>query len=241
MNYLLDINVVGELRKSAAMVNGSARSWVSARSPETLFISVVTVMELEIGVGRTVRRDRQQGLRLRAWLDERVMTAFEGRVLDVYRPLELRQGVNDHSAEAEARIAWSYNRRQRAVARYYSEIMTRTSQPTRLPADVYDAAVVASAITSRPVAQQIAHWARIGRELEMSPRVNHRAIMQVLAGTGTYDMLGEHEQAIVRQGWAERMTDLRGELSYAAEFAKTRESYSEIDEDGKLVVHAARG
>lgn len=118
--------------------------------------------------------------------------------------------------------------------------MARTSQPTRLPADVYDAAVVASAITSRPVAQQIAHWARIGREVEMSPRLNHRAIMQVLAGTGSYDGLGEQEQAIVRKEWAERVTILRDELNYAAEYAAAGESYSEVDEDGNVIVHPAR-
>lgn len=116
--------------------------------------------------------------------------------------------------------------------------MSRTSQPTRLPADVYDAAVAAAAVTSRPVAQQIAHWARIGRELEMSPQVNHRAITQVLAGASSYDVLGQHEQAIVRKEWAERATTLRNALNYADGFAAVGESYSEVDEDGKLIVHA---
>ena len=119
--------------------------------------------------------------------------------------------------------------------------MTRTSQPTRLPADVYDSAVAATAVTSRTVPQQIAHWARIGRELEMSPRVNHRLITQVLAGAGSYDALGEHEQAIVRDEWAERATMLRGGLNYAEKFAAAGESYSEANEDGNLVVHPAHG
>ena len=119
--------------------------------------------------------------------------------------------------------------------------MSRSSQPTRLPADVYESALAATVVTSRTVPQQIAHWARIGRELEMSPGVNHRAINQVLAGMGPYDSLAEHEQAIVREGWAERMTALRGELDYAAQFTAADESYSEVDEDGNLIVHPARG
>ncbi|MCY0903424.1 TA system antitoxin ParD family protein [Arthrobacter sp. H14-L1] len=119
--------------------------------------------------------------------------------------------------------------------------MTRTSQPTRLPADVYDSALAATVVTSRTVPQQIAHWARIGRELEMSPGVNHRAITQVLAGTSSYDSLGEQEQAIVREEWADRMATLRGELDYAAQFAAAGESYSEVDENGNLLVHPARG
>lgn len=123
------------------------------------------------------------------------------------------------------------------VARCYSSIMTRTSQPTRLPLDVYESALAASAITSRTVPQQIAHWARIGRELEMSPEVNHRAITKVLTGKSSYDSLGEREQAIVRGEWAERLTELRGELDYTVQFSAAGEAYSEADEDGNVLVH----
>lgn len=117
--------------------------------------------------------------------------------------------------------------------------MTRTSQPTRLPADVYESAAAATLTTSRTVPQQIAHWARIGRELEMSPRVNHRVVTEVLTGTGSYDDLGEHEQAIVREEWADRATTLRSRQNYAAQFAAAGESYSEVDDDGNLIVHPA--
>lgn len=118
--------------------------------------------------------------------------------------------------------------------------MTRTSQPTRLPADVYESAVATAHVASRTVPQQIAHWARIGRELEMSPQVNHRQIAEVLSGSGSYDSLTEQEQAIVREGWGDRMSALREELDYAARFIASGESYSELDEDGNLVVHPAR-
>ncbi len=95
MNYLLDTNVISELRKSAGLINPLVREWVIARSPETLFISVISVMELEIGVGRVERRDHTQGNRLRDWLDKRVLTAFDGRVLAV--DLEVaRQAARTH-------------------------------------------------------------------------------------------------------------------------------------------------
>ncbi|EMY35634.1 hypothetical protein D477_003028 [Arthrobacter crystallopoietes BAB-32] len=119
--------------------------------------------------------------------------------------------------------------------------MTRTSQPTRLPSDVYESAVAAARVASRTVPQQIAHWARIGRELEMSPQVNHRAIARVLSGADSYDSLGEQEQAIVREEWTERVTALREELNYEAAFAAAGEPYSEADEDGNVVVRRARG
>lgn len=118
--------------------------------------------------------------------------------------------------------------------------MSRTSQPTRLPADIYASAAAEATAASRTVPQQIAHWARIGRELERSPQVNHRAVAQVLAGDGSYDLLGEREQAVVRGAWAERATALREGLNYEAEFTAAGESYSEADEDGNVIVHPAR-
>lgn len=118
--------------------------------------------------------------------------------------------------------------------------MSRTSQPARLPADVYESAAAEAPAASRTVPQQIAHWARIGRQLEMSPQVNHRAVAQVLAGDGSYDLLGEREQAVVRGAWAERMTAIREGLNYETEFTAAGESYSEADEDGSVIVHPAR-
>lgn len=117
----------------------------------------------------------------------------------------------------------------------------RTSPPTRLPADVYEPAAAEALAASRTVPQQIAHWARIGRALEMSPQVNHRAVAQVLAGDGSYDLLGEREQAVVRGAWAEKIAALRTSLNYESEFAAEGESYSEADEHGNLIVHPARG
>ena len=117
----------------------------------------------------------------------------------------------------------------------------RTTPPTRLPADIYESAVAQAAAESRSVPLQIAHWARIGRELEMSPQVNHRAIAQVLAGHNSYDLLGEREQAVVRGTWSERVAALRGALNYEARFAAVGESYSEADEDGNVIITPGRG
>lgn len=125
------------------------------------------------------------------------------------------------------------------VARCYNSYMSRSSQPTRLPADVYESAAVAARIASRTVPQQLAHWARIGRELEMSPQVNHRAVSRVLAGANSYDELGEREQALVREEWSSRVNELRSGLNYEADFEAAGEPYSEADKNGTVVVHSA--
>ncbi|PYI69920.1 hypothetical protein CVV68_01420 [Arthrobacter livingstonensis] len=67
------------------------------------------------------------------------------------------------------------------------------------------------------------------------------AVAGVLAGTDSYDSLGEQEQAIVREQWADSMTALRDGLNYEEEITAAGDSYSEIDDDGNLVVHQARG
>jgi predicted nucleic acid-binding protein len=80
--FLLDTNIVSELRKSAK-VNPQVRRWAAGISPTALYLSVISVLELEIGVLRVERRDPSQGAILRAWLEGRVLTAFEDRILPI--------------------------------------------------------------------------------------------------------------------------------------------------------------
>ncbi len=112
--------------------------------------------------------------------------------------------------------------------------------PTRIDEDVANAAKVAGELLSRSAAQQINHWARIGRELEASKGISQRDIAQVLGGRSLYDALNVREQAIVRAEWNERMTALRESLNLAAEFTAAGESWVEADENGKVVAHATR-
>jgi toxin FitB len=80
--YVLDTNVVAELRKSKARkADKNVTAWARSVAPASLFISVVTVLELELGVLRIERRDMAQGSMLRTWLDGYVMPAFAGRIL----------------------------------------------------------------------------------------------------------------------------------------------------------------
>lgn len=81
MRYLLDTNVVSELRRPRAA--DAVREWILAQPVAALAISVITVMELEIGVRRVERRDPGQGEVLRQWLDQRVVAAFRERILPI--------------------------------------------------------------------------------------------------------------------------------------------------------------
>jgi hypothetical protein len=107
--------------------------------------------------------------------------------------------------------------------------------PTRIDEDVATAAKAAGELLSRSAAQQVNHWARIGRELEASKSVSQREIAKVLSGRTSYDVLNVREQAIVRAEWNERMTALREGMDLAAEFSVAGQGWVEADADGKVV------
>lgn len=83
MTYLLDTNVVSELRKAEGRADPAVRAWAGSQRTSELFLSVLTVMEVEIGVARVEHRDRRQGAVLRRWLERDLLPAFAGRLLPV--------------------------------------------------------------------------------------------------------------------------------------------------------------
>ncbi len=85
---LLDTNVVSELRKvRTGKAHPNVAAWSRTVSPASLFLSVITVHELEVGVGLLERRDPAQGALLRTWLDGHVLPTFAGRCLPVDGPV----------------------------------------------------------------------------------------------------------------------------------------------------------
>lgn len=104
--YLLDTNVISELRKPKADANVVA--WAKSVIAPRLFISVITLKELETGVLRMERRDPAQGKVLRTWLKRHVMPAFDARILPVDAAVALRCAnlhVPDQANESDALIA----------------------------------------------------------------------------------------------------------------------------------------
>lgn len=111
------------------------------------------------------------------------------------------------------------------------------SMPTRVDGDLFDAAKTVGAVNSRSAAQQINHWARIGREFEASGRISLRDIERVLAGQASYDDIGEPAQAVVRATWDQRVAEKLASLDFAREFTEAGESWSEGDDSGQVVQH----
>lgn len=108
MSYLLDTNVVSELRKSERRADRAVRSWVASRAPSDLYLSAVTILEIELGIARLGRHDTRQADHLQAWLEDDVLKVFAGRVLSVDVPVARRAArlhVPDPRPERDALIA----------------------------------------------------------------------------------------------------------------------------------------
>ncbi len=82
--YVLDTRVVAELRKAkAGKADRNVTAWAESIAPSSLFLSTVTVLELELGVLLIERRDHSQGAVLRAWMDGHVLPTFACRILPI--------------------------------------------------------------------------------------------------------------------------------------------------------------
>ena len=107
--YLLDTNVISELRKVGdGKANDAVVAWVSGIDAGEMFISALTLMELEIGILRIERRDFEQGTRLRVWFETQVCPEFEDRTLSIDAAIARRCAqlhVPDPKSERDALIA----------------------------------------------------------------------------------------------------------------------------------------
>ena len=105
--FLLDTNVLSELRRRDR-TDRNVAAWADALDPADLFLSAITILEIEAGTLLIERRDPAQGALLRAWIDHRVLPAFAGRILAVDTAVAQRCArlhVPDPRAERDALIA----------------------------------------------------------------------------------------------------------------------------------------
>jgi len=90
--YLLDTNVLSELRKVPA--NPRVKNWVDAQDKATLFISAVSMLEIRRGIHKLeLRGDLAQAAIFTAWLQRQIQPAFAGRILSIDQDVALRAAV----------------------------------------------------------------------------------------------------------------------------------------------------
>lgn len=109
MMYVLDTNVVSELRKvRLGKADANVALWTESVDAADLFVSAITIMELELGILSIERKDAAQGAVLRSWLEQQVLPEFSGRTLSVDTAVAQRCArlhVPDKRGERDALIA----------------------------------------------------------------------------------------------------------------------------------------
>ena len=107
--YLLDTNVISELRKPRSRsTDQNVIRWASGIAAGSLYISVVTILEIELGMLQIARRNPFQADLLRAWIEDQILFEFSGRILQVDVQIARRTAalhVPDRRPERDAIIA----------------------------------------------------------------------------------------------------------------------------------------
>ena len=109
MMYLLDTYVVSELRKvRLGKADANVAAWADSVDAAELFVSAISIMELELGVLSIERKDAAQGAVLRAWMERHVLPEFAERTLPVDTAVAQRCArlhMPDRRGERDALIA----------------------------------------------------------------------------------------------------------------------------------------
>ncbi len=130
--YLLDTNIISELRK--VRPHGAVTAWISAMEEASLFVSAVTLGELQVGIERTRRQDPSKASELERWVD-RVPTVYRvlpmdiacfrewGRIMDKKPPELLQDAMIAATARVHRLIVATRNERD------FKQLGVRTFNP----------------------------------------------------------------------------------------------------------------
>ena len=105
--YLIDTNVLSELRK-AHRAASHVVEWTKNIEPHCMYLSVISLLEIRMGILSVQRKDLAQGNILQEWLIKKVIPAFSGRILNVDMDVALRCAelhVPDPRSDRDALIA----------------------------------------------------------------------------------------------------------------------------------------
>lgn len=104
---LLDTNILSELRRPHK-ANPLVLQWANQVRVQDMYISVISVLEVEMGILRVQRHDVVQSKILLDWLEQQILPQFQGRILDVNVDIARRCAalhIPNPQAERDAIIA----------------------------------------------------------------------------------------------------------------------------------------
>ena len=80
--YIVDTNIVSDLRRPAK-ADPNLLAWAKAQDPAVVFISAISMFELEYGILLKVKKDPDQGKILSDWFENIVTPQYVGKILPV--------------------------------------------------------------------------------------------------------------------------------------------------------------
>ncbi|WP_431276811.1 type II toxin-antitoxin system VapC family toxin [Variovorax ureilyticus] len=107
MMYVLDTNVLSELRAGKSRIEPAVIHWAQSVPLNQTYLSAITILEVELGIRQLERRKPPQGSVLRTWFNG-IPAAFEGRILPFTTEIAMRCAalhVPDPAPERDAMIA----------------------------------------------------------------------------------------------------------------------------------------
>lgn len=112
--YLLDTNIVSELRKmEKGKADPNVVHWFHSVNLSDAYLSVVTLFEIRVGILQLKNRDIQQATSLQDWFENRLMPHFEQRILPIDKKVMLacatfhipnKKSLNDSYIAATAKV-----------------------------------------------------------------------------------------------------------------------------------------
>ncbi|MBB4396115.1 type II toxin-antitoxin system VapC family toxin [Bradyrhizobium sp. ERR14] len=105
--FLLDTNVISELRRPDK-ADRNMLAWANTAPAANFFMSVISMLEIELGARLIERKNAVQGAVLRAWIDDHILARFERRILAIDTAVAQRCAqlhVPNPRAERDALIA----------------------------------------------------------------------------------------------------------------------------------------
>jgi predicted nucleic acid-binding protein len=104
--HLLDTGLLLDLREARGpRGDPELAAWAERVPAQQMFLSAVTLLELESAAARAARGSKDMGAAWREWLDGQVTPAFEGRVLPVDAPVIRRRAQLSYSEDREGLLA----------------------------------------------------------------------------------------------------------------------------------------
>ncbi len=118
---------------------------------------------------------------------------------------------------------------------------TAQDRPTRIAADLFEAAAVEGARQSRSAKQQIDHWARVGRAVSMKHTAARRRVEDALAGKLPERELTAQEQSVFNAELDTSISETARTISFGEVLAARGVATVALDEDGTLTRYEPDG